>query len=84
MTSFNTMDDRCRWAFYSDAHDIKFGVLSRDEEGRESVVMPVHRVACHQSEEVGVIACSAPATCKSSNCQQDIAVFKEKTYIVFV
>lgn len=66
MTSFNTMDDRCRWAFYSDAHDIKFGVMSRDEEGRESVVMPVHRVACHQSEEVGVIACSAPATCKSS------------------
>ena len=53
-----------RWDFYSESHDIKFGVLSKDEEGKENVVIPVRRVPCHQSEEVGFILCSAPATCK--------------------
>ncbi|XP_046680270.1 SEC14-like protein 2 isoform X1 [Homalodisca vitripennis] len=51
-----------KWGFYSDGHDIKFGVSSKDEEGRETVVVPVHRVECHKTEEVGTIECPTPAT----------------------
>lgn len=56
-----------RWCFHSEGHDIKFGILSKDEDGKEIVIIPAHRVACHQTEEVGVINCTtAPATCKST------------------
>ncbi|XP_022207773.1 SEC14-like protein 2 isoform X1 [Nilaparvata lugens] len=51
-----------KWGFYSDSHDIKFGVVCKNEDGNETVVVPVHRVASHQAEEVGIITCPAPAT----------------------
>ncbi|XP_054288769.1 SEC14-like protein 3 [Macrosteles quadrilineatus] len=51
-----------KWGFYSDGHDIKFGVSSRDEEGKETMLVPIHRVACHQTEETGTLTCPAPAT----------------------
>ncbi|XP_075220520.1 SEC14-like protein 2 isoform X3 [Lycorma delicatula] len=51
-----------KWGFYSDGHDIKFGVVSKDENGKETVIIPIHRVPSHQAEEVGVITCPQPAT----------------------
>lgn len=51
-----------RWDFRTDDHDIKFGLTCRNEEGIESVVIPLHRVNCQDINEVGVINCDYPAT----------------------
>ncbi|KAL1132543.1 hypothetical protein AAG570_010498 [Ranatra chinensis] len=53
-----------KWGFYTDSHDIKFGVLSKNSDGNENEVVPIHRVPSHQAEEMGVITCPEPATCK--------------------
>nr|XP_023024344.1 SEC14-like protein 4 [Leptinotarsa decemlineata] len=51
-----------RWEFKTDGHDIKFGVTLKDEHGVESPVVRHRRVASHQMDESGAIACQAPAT----------------------
>ncbi|XP_014262397.1 SEC14-like protein 2 [Cimex lectularius] len=52
-----------RWAFYSDGHDIKFGILRRDNtSGEEVVEIPPHRVTSHQTEEEGFFQCQVLGT----------------------
>ncbi|XP_046475305.1 SEC14-like protein 2 isoform X1 [Neodiprion pinetum] len=51
-----------RWEFRSESHDIKFGIIEKNEEGAQSEVIPLHRVPAHEMDEVGVITCKAPAT----------------------
>ncbi|VEN40858.1 unnamed protein product [Callosobruchus maculatus] len=51
-----------RWDFRTEGHDIRFGVTMRDEQGAESPVVRHRRVAAHQIDESGVVACQAPAT----------------------
>lgn len=51
-----------RWDFKTDGHDIKFGITLQDENGVESPVVRHKRVASHQMDESGAIACQAPAT----------------------
>lgn len=53
-----------RWEFRSEDHDIKFGIMCKDVNGIESTAVPLHKVNSHQSDEIGVITCPAPATCK--------------------
>lgn len=53
-----------RWDFRTEGHDIRFGVTLKDEQGEESPVVRHRRVAAHQIDESGVVACQAPATCK--------------------
>jgi hypothetical protein len=56
-----------RWEFQSEGHDIKFGVICQDIDGTESTIVPVHKVNSHHSNEIGVITCPTPATCKYSH-----------------
>ncbi|KAJ8918626.1 hypothetical protein NQ315_013132 [Exocentrus adspersus] len=57
-------DEGCflRWDFRTEGHDIRFGITLKDEQGVESPVVRHRRVAAHQIDESGVIACQAPAT----------------------
>ncbi|KAJ8964509.1 hypothetical protein NQ314_004797 [Rhamnusium bicolor] len=50
-----------RWDFRTEGHDIRFGVTLKDEEGIESPAVRHRRVAAHQIDESGVLACQAPA-----------------------
>ncbi|CAG9864035.1 unnamed protein product [Phyllotreta striolata] len=61
---FIVIEEGCylRWDFKTEGHDIKFGVTLKDENGVESPVVRYKRVAAHQIDESGVIACQAPAT----------------------
>ncbi|KAF5273986.1 hypothetical protein FQA39_LY01102 [Lamprigera yunnana] len=51
-----------KWEFCTDDHDIKFGITCCDSEGKEFPAVRFQRVASHQVNEVGLIACQAPAT----------------------
>lgn len=57
-------DEGCvlRWEFRTEGHDIRFGITYCDTEGNESPAIRFQRVASHQVNESGVIACQAPAT----------------------
>lgn len=51
------------WEFRSEGHDIKFGILKKDTtNGTQTEVIPIRRVASHQSDEIGVLTCEDPAT----------------------
>ncbi|XP_050458976.1 SEC14-like protein 2 [Cataglyphis hispanica] len=51
------------WEFRSEGHDIKFGILKKDTaNGTPTEVIPIRRVASHQSDEVGILTCEDPAT----------------------
>lgn len=53
------------WEFRSEGHDIKFGILKKDmTNGTKTEVLPIRRVASHQSEEIGILTCETPTTCK--------------------
>lgn len=52
------------WEFRSEDHDIKFGIIKKNNTGEKIEIIPIHRVAAHQIDEVGVITCEEPATCK--------------------
>lgn len=57
--------DSRSWEFRSEGHDIKFGILKKDTtNGTQTEVIPIRRVASHQSDEIGVLTCEDPATCK--------------------
>ncbi|XP_057322215.1 SEC14-like protein 2 [Microplitis mediator] len=45
------------WEFKTEDHDIKFGIIKKNDSGEKIEVVPVHRVAAHQLEEVGVLTC---------------------------
>ncbi|EFN84723.1 SEC14-like protein 2 [Harpegnathos saltator] len=49
------------WEFRSEGHDIKFGILRKDTSGTKTEVIPIRRVASHQSEEIGILNCEVPA-----------------------
>ncbi|XP_064211186.1 SEC14-like protein 3 [Tribolium castaneum] len=51
-----------KWEFRTEAHDIRFGISLIDAEGNVTPVIHHKRVAAHQIDESGVIACQAPAT----------------------
>lgn len=53
-----------RWDFRTEGHDIRFGISCKDAEGNVSPVIRHRRIAAHQMDESGVVACQAPATCK--------------------
>ncbi|KAF5307659.1 hypothetical protein FQR65_LT06714 [Abscondita terminalis] len=61
---FIVADEGCalKWDFRTEGHDIKFGITYCDPQGNESPAIRFQRVASHQVNEVGVIACQAPAT----------------------
>ncbi|CAH1280313.1 unnamed protein product [Diabrotica balteata] len=61
---FIVVEEGChlKWDFKTDEHDIKFGITLKDENGVESPVVRHRRVASHQIDESGVIACQSPAT----------------------
>ncbi|KAK9889781.1 hypothetical protein WA026_007158 [Henosepilachna vigintioctopunctata] len=50
-----------KWDFRTEGHDIRFGVTVRDPDGKESPAIRHQRVAAHQMDESGVLACQAPA-----------------------
>ncbi|KAL6265077.1 hypothetical protein P5V15_005168 [Pogonomyrmex californicus] len=51
------------WEFRSEGHDIKFGILKKDvTNGTKTEVIPIHRVASHQSDEIGLLTCETVAT----------------------
>ncbi|KAK0178529.1 hypothetical protein PV327_007410 [Microctonus hyperodae] len=49
------------WEFKSESHDIKFGVMKKNKE-KIIEMIPIHRVAAHQFDEVGVLTCEELAT----------------------
>ncbi|XP_012533432.1 SEC14-like protein 2 isoform X1 [Monomorium pharaonis] len=51
------------WEFRSEDHDIKFGILKKDDtNGTKTEVIPIRRVASHQSDEIGVLTCENQTT----------------------
>lgn len=51
------------WEFRSEGHDIKFGILKKDATNdTRTEVIPIRRVASHQSDEIGILTCEDPAT----------------------
>jgi len=51
------------WEFRSEGHDIKFGILKKDvANGTKTEVIPIRRVASHQSDEIGILTCETPTT----------------------
>lgn len=51
------------WEFRSEGHDIKFGILKKDEgTDAKTEVIPIRRVASHESDEIGLITCETPTT----------------------
>lgn len=56
------------WEFRSEGHDIKFGILKKDvANGTKTEVIPIRRVASHQSDEIGLLTCETPTTCKPTS-----------------
>lgn len=56
------------WEFRTEDHDIRFGILKKDTNGTQKEVIPMKRVAAHQLEEIGILTCEVPATCKCRWC----------------
>lgn len=53
-----------RWDFRTEGHDIRFGITCRDADGNTNPVVRHRRIATHQMDESGAVACQAPATCR--------------------
>ncbi|XP_068085642.1 SEC14-like protein 2 isoform X2 [Anabrus simplex] len=51
-----------KWEFRSENHDIKFGILCTDMDGKETEAVPLQRVTSQQMDEIGMITCQGPAT----------------------
>ena len=54
------------WEFRSEGHDIKFGVIRKDDNGKQTEIVPIHRVPAHELDEIGLLTCDIPTTCKFS------------------
>ncbi|KAL3267885.1 hypothetical protein HHI36_007025 [Cryptolaemus montrouzieri] len=50
-----------RWDFRTEGHDIRFGITVQDSEGKKTEAVRHQRVAAHQIDESGVLACQAPS-----------------------
>ncbi|XP_024940464.1 SEC14-like protein 2 isoform X2 [Cephus cinctus] len=50
------------WEFRTEDHDIKFGILRKTHDGGQTEIVPIHRVAAHQLDEIGILTCEVPAT----------------------
>ncbi|XP_076302109.1 SEC14-like protein 2 [Lasioglossum baleicum] len=50
------------WEFRTENHDIKFGIVRKDNSGTQKEVIPVRRVAAHQLDEIGILTCEVPST----------------------
>lgn len=54
-----------RWEFRTYDHDIRFGIKRIDEKtGEENIEVDMKRVASHQLDEEGYIACQPDWKCK--------------------
>lgn len=70
------------WEFRSEGHDIKFGILKKDiSNGTKTEVIPIRRVASHQSDEIGLLTCETPTTCKSISLENKITTTLPKFYL---
>lgn len=53
-----------RWEFKTFDHDIRFGIKRvNDKTGEENIEIELRRVASHQLDEEGYIACQQDWTC---------------------
>lgn len=52
------------WEFRTENHDIKFGIVKKDDNGMQKEVIPIRRVAAHQLDEIGILTCEVPSTCE--------------------
>lgn len=61
---FTVAEDGCflRWDFKTEDHDIRFGITLKDSDGKTSPAIQHRRVASHEIDESGVLACQSPAT----------------------
>lgn len=50
------------WEFRTENHDIRFGIMKKDNNGMRKEVLPMRRVAAHQLDEIGILNCEVPAT----------------------
>ncbi|XP_076673921.1 SEC14-like protein 2 [Andrena cerasifolii] len=50
------------WEFRTEDHDIKFGIVKKDTNGKKKEIIPIKRVAAHQLDEIGILTCETPAT----------------------
>lgn len=50
------------WEFRTENHDIKFGIVKKDDNGMQKEVIPMRRVAAHQLDEIGILTCEVPST----------------------
>ncbi|KOC67182.1 SEC14-like protein 2 [Habropoda laboriosa] len=50
------------WEFRTENHDIRFGIVKKDNNGSYKEVIPMRRVAAHQLDEIGILNCEVPAT----------------------
>lgn len=54
-----------RWEFRTFDHDIRFGIKRVNEvTGEQNIEVEMKRVASHQLDEEGIIACQPDWTCK--------------------
>lgn len=56
--------DDYSWEFRTENHDIKFGIVKKDDNGMQKEVKPMRRVAAHQLDEIGILTCEVPSTCE--------------------
>ncbi|XP_076233425.1 SEC14-like protein 2 [Calliopsis andreniformis] len=60
--STSEMGSLLSWEFRSEDHDIKFGIVMKDNNGTKKEIVPIRRVAAHQLDEIGILTCEVPAT----------------------
>lgn len=54
-----------KWEFKTYDHDIRFGIKCTNvKTGEETEEVPYKRVASHQLDEIGFIACQQDCSCK--------------------
>ncbi|KAL0271940.1 UNVERIFIED_CONTAM: hypothetical protein PYX00_005086 [Menopon gallinae] len=51
-----------KWEFHTEQHDINFGVLRLEPDGKEEEEVPMHRVKCDKMDEVGILTSKLQAT----------------------
>lgn len=77
IVGFNLFRFIIRWSFYTEGHDIKFGInkmptadvnKNLSDPGQNiDWEIPLRKIASHQNEEIGFIECLANYTCNFSS-----------------
>lgn len=71
MTFVISLVSNNRWEFRTFDHDIRFGIKRVNEKtGEQNIEVEMKRVASHQLDEEGIIACQPDWTCKYSTIPQ--------------